>query len=286
MPEPGTSFPAAIEAGANFLHPAAPAAANARAERGTGVDRARTLCNKLSSQALCFTCSARSPARPAGSTSPGDQCVCCRRLNALPSARQGVGASSHATLSGMSLPAGRRATYQDVLDAPAGMVAELIDGVLHTQPRPATLHAQAATVLGEELGRPFKRGRGGPGGWILLDEPEVHLGEDVLVPDLGGWRRETLPELPDASYLAVAPDWVAEVLSPSTRRHDRARKLPVYAAHCVHHVWLIDPSAQTLEVLRLDGDTYRLLATHAGDAPVRAGPFEARPLHVGALWQR
>jgi Uma2 family endonuclease len=186
----------------------------------------------------------------------------------------------------MSLPAGRRATYQDVLDAPSGKVAELIDGVLYTQPRPSTTHAQAATVLGEELGPPFKRGRGGPGGWIILYEPEVHLGDDVLVPDLGGWRRETLPELPDAPYLAVAPDWVAEVLSPSTRRHDRARKLPVYAMHRVHHVWLIDPSAQTLEVSSLDGETYRLLATHAGDASVHAEPFDALALELGALWQR
>lgn len=186
----------------------------------------------------------------------------------------------------MSRPAGRRATYQDVLDAPSGKVAELIDGVLYTQPRPSTIHAQAATVLGEELGPPFKRGRGGPGGWIILYEPEVHLGEDVLVPDLAGWRRETLPELPDAPYLAIAPDWVAEVLSPSTRRHDRARKLPVYAMHRVRHVWLIDPSAQTLEVLRLDGETYRLLATHAGDASVHAEPFDALALELGALWQR
>jgi Uma2 family endonuclease len=185
-----------------------------------------------------------------------------------------------------SPPAPRRATYQDVLDAPAHLVAELIDGVLHTHPRPATPHAQAATVLGEELGPPFKRGRGGPGGWILLYEPEVHLGEQVLVPDLGGWRRETLPILPEVAYLEVRPDWVAEVLSPSTRRHDRALKLPVYQRHGVEHVWLVDPEARTLEVLRLDGGSYRLVVTHAGEAPVRAEPFDAIELDLGALWQR
>ncbi len=186
----------------------------------------------------------------------------------------------------MSIPARPRATYQDVLDAPPHQVAELIDGTLHTHPRPALPHAQAASVLGEELGPPFKRGRGGPGGWILLYEPEVHLGEDVLVPDLAGWRRETLPELPDAPYLSIAPDWLAEVLSLSTRGYDRAVKLPIYAAQKVSHVWLVDPEARTLEVLRLDGETYRLVETHAGEAPVRAEPFDAIVLDLGALWQR
>lgn len=186
----------------------------------------------------------------------------------------------------MSQPAPRKATYQDVLDAPQHHVAELLEGVLHTHPRPATPHAQAATVLGEELGPPFKRGKGGPGGWILLYEPEVHLGQHVLVPDLGGWRRETLPELPEVAYLEVRPDWVAEVLSASTRRHDRARKLPIYREHGVAHVWFVDPEARTLEVLRLDEGSYRLVVTHAGEAPVRAEPFDAIELDLGALWQR
>jgi Uma2 family endonuclease len=186
----------------------------------------------------------------------------------------------------MSEPAKRLATYQDVLDAPSNLVAELIDGTLYTQPRPAMPHAQAASVLGEELGPPFKRGKGGPGGWIVLDEPELHLGPHVVVPDLGGWRRETLPVLPEAPYLSVRPDWVAEVLSDSTRRHDRARKLPVYAAHGVGHVWLVDPGPKTLEVFRLDGETYRLIATYDGEGLVRAEPFAAIELDLGALWQR
>lgn len=186
----------------------------------------------------------------------------------------------------MSQPAPRKATYQDLIEAPAHLVAELIGGVLHTHPRPATPHAQAATVLGEELGPPFKRGKGGPGGWVLLYEPEVHMGEHVLVPDLAGWRRTTLPELPEVAYLEVRPDWVAEVLSASTRRYDRALKLPIYAEHGVAHVWLVDPEARTLEVLRLDGSSYRLIVTHAGEAPVRAEPFDAIELDLGALWQR
>ncbi|HEY4160132.1 MAG TPA: Uma2 family endonuclease, partial [Polyangiaceae bacterium] len=155
----------------------------------------------------------------------------------------------------MGSEAVRRATYEDVLAAPSHQVAEVLFGTLYTSPRPAMPHAQAASTLGEELGPPFKRGKGGPGGWIILDEPELHLGSepDIIVPDLGGWRRSTLPELPDAAYVTVAPDWVCEVLSPSTRRMDRTLKLPIYARERVQHAWLVDPIDQTVEVLRLDG---------------------------------
>src|SRR5205809_8041225 len=128
----------------------------------------------------------------------------------------------------MADPAKRRATYDDVLAAPEHKVAEIIDGELILSPRPAMPHAAAASALGEELGPPFKRGRGGPGGWMILDEPEIHLGEHVVVPDIGGWRRERLPEVPAAAYLEVAPDWLCEVLSPSTRALDRGQKLRVY----------------------------------------------------------
>jgi len=186
----------------------------------------------------------------------------------------------------MGSNAPRRADYNDVLNAPAHVIAEVIDGVLHTQPRPRTIHAQTATVLGEELGSPFRRGRGGPGGWILLDEPELHLGADIVVPDLAGWRRSSLPELPDAAYLTVRPDWCCDVLSPSTQRNDRVLKLPLYRREGVGHVWLVDPEAKTLEVFRLDGDTYRLLDSHADDALVRAEPFEAFELELAALWAR
>jgi Uma2 family endonuclease len=182
----------------------------------------------------------------------------------------------------------KRATYDDVLRAPPHVVAEVIDGELHTHPRPATPHAQAASVLGEELGPPFKRGKGGPGGWIILYEPELHLGyaPDIVVPDLAGWRRDTLPELPEAPFLTVRPDWACEVLSPATRRIDRTRKVPLYAREGVHHLWLVDPDARTLEVLRLDGETYRAITTFAGEAPVRAEPFDAIALDLGALWMR
>ncbi len=182
----------------------------------------------------------------------------------------------------------KRATYADLADVPAHLVGEIIDGVLRTSPRPATRHARAASVLGGELEPPFSRGRGGPGGWIILVEPELHLGAepDVLVPDLTGWRRERMPELPDAAFLTLAPDWICEVLSDSTRKIDRTQKLPIYAREGVAHVWLVDPAASLLEVLRLDGSTYRLIATFADDSPCRAEPFEALEFHLGDLWLR
>lgn len=178
----------------------------------------------------------------------------------------------------------RIATYDDVLAAPADVVAELVRGVLHTSPRPRLVHAGVASVLGEELGPPFRRGRGGPGGWLILDEPEVHLGENIVVPDLAGWRRERMPALPDQPFVVLAPDWICEVLSPSTAVFDRRDKLPVYANAGVLHVWLVDPQSHLLEVLRLDGTTYRIVATFAGDDGVRAEPFEAIELPLAALW--
>ncbi len=153
-------------------------------------------------------------------------------------------------------------------------------------PRPALRHAAAATALGEELGPPFKRARGGPGGWIILDEPELHLGDDVLVPDLAGWRREHMQEMPDAPFATLAPDWACEVQSPSTAAIDRGEKVPIYARERVLHVWLVDPLVQTLEVLRLDGETYRLITTWRADAKVRAEPFDAIELDLSVLWAR
>jgi len=186
----------------------------------------------------------------------------------------------------MAHQAPRAATYADVLAAPDHLVAEVIDGELSLLPRPRKPHAAAATALGEELGPPFKRGRGGPGGWFLLFEPEVHLGADILVPDLAGWRRERMPQLVDDDpYFTLAPDWVCEVLSRSTAVLDRTRKLPIYARERVGHVWFVDPIVRTLEVLKLGADGWLLLGTWAGDARVRAEPFDAIELELGILWQ-
>jgi Uma2 family endonuclease len=158
--------------------------------------------------------------------------------------------------------------------------------VLYAQPRPRSRHARSASRLGDVLGGPYDRGAGGPGGWIILDEPELHLGPepDVLVPDLAGWRRERMPELPDVANFTLAPDWACEVLSPRTADLDRAEKVPIYGREGVTHVWLVDPLLRTLEVLRLDGATYRLIVTVRGDARVRAEPFDALELELALLW--
>ena len=177
-----------------------------------------------------------------------------------------------------------RATYQDVLDAPAHLVAEIIDGTLHTHPRPAPAHTLASSALGNDLGNPFQFGRGGPGGWWILDEPELHLGEDVLVPDLAGWRRERMPELPDTAYFTLAPDWVCEVLSSSTRRVDLHEKRPIYAREGVVHLWLIDPTDRTLEAFELRDGQWLLIASAKDDDPVSIRPFDAIAFSLGDLW--
>lgn len=177
-----------------------------------------------------------------------------------------------------------RARYEDLTALPPNVVGEIVDGELHVSPRPASAHARASSVLGTELGGPFDRGRGGPGGWVLLDEPELHLGPDVLVPDLAGWRRERMPEVPRVPFFTLAPDWVCEVISPSTARLDRVRKLRAYAREQVGHAWVVDPDARTLEVYQLHGEHYTLIAQHEDDERVRATPFDAIELELGALW--
>lgn len=180
----------------------------------------------------------------------------------------------------------RAATYEDLLKVPDHLVAEILEGELYATPRPAVPHAVAASVLGSELGGPFHQGRGGPGGWWILYEPELHLSPDVVVPDLAGWRRTRLPQLPDAAAITVAPDWICEILSPSTEAIDRVPKLRTYAREGVSHVWFVNPRTHTLEVLRLDGRTWALVATHDGDGSVSVEPFEAIALDLFRLWGR
>jgi Uma2 family endonuclease len=185
----------------------------------------------------------------------------------------------------MATPAKRRATYEDLLAIPDHFIAEIIDGELVTQPRPAASHALASTTLGGELVGPFHRGRGGPGGWITLDEPELHLHGDILVPDMAGWRRERMPQVPDAAAFELAPDWVCEVLSPGTAAIDRSSKRRTYAREGVRWLWLIEPETKTLETFALDGKDWKLLDTWHDDAVVRAVPFDAIELELAALWR-
>jgi Uma2 family endonuclease len=180
----------------------------------------------------------------------------------------------------------KSATYADLVRVPDHLVAEIVDGELFATPRPAARHARAASVLGMDLGTPFDRGRGGPGGWCILDEPELHLHDDILVPDLAGWRRNRLPAIPDRAALTLAPDWVCEVLSPATEAFDRGRKLAVYAREGVSHVWLVNPTNETLEVLVLTAERWTLVATHVGTVAVRAEPFAAIELDLSGLWSQ
>jgi len=184
----------------------------------------------------------------------------------------------------MASPARKPATYEDLLKLPDDRIGEIVDGNLYASPRPSASHSECAFELSLDLGTAFRRGRGGPGGWLFLFEPELRLLDDTLVPDLAGWRRERLPSVPDAPSVTLAPDWVCEILSPSTERTDRVKKLPAYARHGVGHAWLINPSTRTLEVFRREGGNWVLAATHADDAIVRAEPFDAIEIDLLRLW--
>jgi len=184
----------------------------------------------------------------------------------------------------MAEAANKIATYEDVLAAPPNKVAEIVDGKLFLSPRPASPHALAASAIAEELGPPFKRGRGGPGGWVIVYEPELHLASDVLVPDLTGWRRTRMPLAPNAPFFTLAPDWICEVLSPGSARLDRKGKMPIYGREGVRNAWLVDPVERTLEVYRLVEQRWSLLATFADEERVRAEPFDAIELDLAILW--
>lgn len=176
--------------------------------------------------------------------------------------------------------------YQALLELPQNQVGEIIAGRLYSQPRPAGKHALVASSLGFELGPPFSRGRGGPGGWWILDEPEIHFVRDteVVVPDLAGWRRERMPEVPEDHRFLVAPDWVCEILSPSTAKKDRGLKLPLYARYGVAHVWLIDPLLRILEAFELRDGEWTLLGVRQDDETVSMAPFQAAAFRLSDLW--
>jgi hypothetical protein len=178
----------------------------------------------------------------------------------------------------------RPATYQDVLDAPPNMIAEIIRGALHLQPRPATPHAFAGSALGVKIGGPFQFDGDGPGGWWIVDEPELHLGEEIVVPDIAGWRRERMPRFPRTAYVTLAPDWVCEILSPSTRALDVGPKRAIYREHGVGWLWLVDPEARSLEAFALRDGAWSEIGTLTGDDTVSIPPFDATRFPLAALW--
>lgn len=179
---------------------------------------------------------------------------------------------------------GRPATYDDLVAVPDILVAEIVDGELWTSPRPAPRHARASSSALALLMPAFDFGRPSPGGWHILGEPELHLGPQVLVPDVAGWRRTRLPHLPQIAYFTLPPDWICEVLSPSTERLDRGGKLRAYAEHGVRFAWLVDPVERTLDALRCDDGTWTRFAMHTGDTTVEVEPFEELPIDLALLW--
>lgn len=184
----------------------------------------------------------------------------------------------------MSAPSREPATYEDLLKVPSTLVAEILGGELHTHPRPAPRHVLAASRLGVSLGGPFDFGTNGPGGWVILDEPELHLGRDVVVPDLAGWRRERLPSLPETAYFETVPDWVCEIVSPSTVRVDRTIKRRIYADAGVAYLWFLDPDAQTLEVFALAAGQWLLVRSLGIGEDVSAPPFDAISFPLSLLF--
>lgn len=189
----------------------------------------------------------------------------------------------------MSVPArvvGELSLYEQLLALPENLTGEILNGGLYKQPRPAGRHVNAESGLGAALRMPFHKGKDGPGGWWIIAEPEIHFVRDsvVAVPDLAGWRRERMPNLPDDHRFEVVPDWVCEILSPSTAKKDRAVKLPLYADYRVKHVWLVDPLAQTLEAFALTEKGWLLVATLKDDDPVSVAPFDAVSFSLADLW--
>jgi len=180
----------------------------------------------------------------------------------------------------------RPATYDDLRRVPDHLVAEIIDGELVTSPRPAVRHAAASSSIHSVLSGPFdRRGGGSPGGWVLLFEPELHIVEQVMVPDIAGWRQERMPVLPDSPFIDVPPDWIYEILSPSTMALDRTRKVHHYARAGVRHLWLVDPAPETLEVYRLESGAWVLVTSVAGNVKIAAEPFEAE-VDLARVWAR
>lgn len=185
----------------------------------------------------------------------------------------------------MGEPAKREANYEDLYHIPENMTGEIIDGELSVTPRPARRHAHAASGLGAEVVHSYQFGRGGPGGWIIYDEPEIHFeATNIIVPDLAGWRKERLTTLPEEHRFTVPPDWICEILSPRTASIDRVKKMRTFARHGVPYVWLIDPALRTLEVFKLESGRWVRCDAFEGNETVRAEPFHEIEIDLGILW--
>ena len=178
-----------------------------------------------------------------------------------------------------------RPTLADLDALPPGVVGEIIEGVLYTMTKPRARHQRTATGIGGDLRGPFDLGRGGPGGWWIVTEPGIELpNTPEISPDVAGWRRERMPELPEDEPIRVVPDWVCEILSKATRRHDLLVKMPYYAKIGVHHVWMVDLEARTLTAHRLEDGRWLQLGVYADETEARIEPFGEVALDVKSWW--
>ncbi|WP_448383722.1 Uma2 family endonuclease [Desulfosoma sp.] len=185
----------------------------------------------------------------------------------------------------MSEAAKKRAIYEDLCALPENIVGEIIDGELIAAPRPSRIHAAAASRMGGEIIPPYDFGRGGgPGGWVILLEPEIALGKNIVVPDLAGWKKERFPLQEPHNWISVVPEWICEVLSPATAVRDRVIKMPLYARYDVKHLWLLNPDLRTLEVFVLENGRWVLAGVFAQSAKVKAEPFIKVELDLSVLW--
>jgi len=185
----------------------------------------------------------------------------------------------------MAEPARRAARYEDLYDIPENMTGEIINGELIVTPKPAPRHALSAAVLGSKIHPQYHFGEGGgPGGWVLLPEVEIMLGDELLVPDWSGWRKERFPGWPKDNWFSTAPDWVCEIVSPSTAGNDRIRKMDIYARFEVNYYWLIDPRDRTLETFMLRSAIWVRTGGFVGNDKVRAEPFAELEFDLGGFW--
>lgn len=178
----------------------------------------------------------------------------------------------------------KTATYDDLKSLWPQLIEERLAVEFYSQPRRSNLHSLATSVLGIKLGPPFQWGEAGPGGWFMIDAPAICLAQDIVVPDVAGWKKSRLAQIPDENFYDLAPDWVCEVMSPGTAKRDRTIKLELYRRESVGHYWLVDLRLKTVEVLRLDGDGYKIVTVVSGEETVRVEPFQDIELELGRLW--
>ena len=177
------------------------------------------------------------------------------------------------------------ALYARYAALPEGTKAEIVAGEIRVLPRPRPRHVRSASVLGARLLRSFGwDSDDGPGGWVILHEPELRLEDEIRAPDLAGWRLERYVE-PEDNPITLVPDWVCEVLSPTTAKFDRSEKMPLYARCGVGHLWIVDPAMKTLEVYRSEGKGWVVVSSHGDDDQIAPEPFDAVPFDLGSLWR-